>query len=131
MWEYTSDAELQRQRVEWHDFKSIVSAVRKVFEVEKDKADKAAAAAAKPSSGDRGGVRKLDQAFKDTEGERKRRVKAKQEEWDRRDADIDKRVKQAHDVLAPRQGEVAERRRGAGRRLGVEAQGKAQKPGSR
>eukprot|EP00966_Prymnesium_polylepis_P251774 5820571-Prymnesium_polylepis.1 len=74
VWEYPSDAMLMKQTVDWHDFKSVVSVVHKVFLKEKEDTEKAMAKASKPSSGDHGGVRKLEAAFATAEKERKRQL---------------------------------------------------------
>jgi hypothetical protein len=100
VWEYPSDAVLMNQTVDWHDFKSVVSVVHKVFKDEKAAAAAAAAAAAKPSSGNRGGVGKLEAGFVKAEQERKEKVQKTQEGWSAREADIDTRLKKANDKLA-------------------------------
>jgi len=100
VWEYPPDATLMKMKVTWHDFKSLVSHVRKAFVAEEKKAASAAKAAAKPPSDDRGGVTKLAADFKMHQNERKRKAEEMQREWDARDEEIDAKLKVAHDALA-------------------------------
>eukprot|EP00966_Prymnesium_polylepis_P303973 7022779-Prymnesium_polylepis.1 len=92
VWKYPSDKELMKQKVDWHDFKSVVSEVNNIFLKQEEDERKEAARAMKPTSDDRGGVRKLTAEFEETERKRKAQCKAKQEEWDAREADIDARL---------------------------------------
>ena len=100
IFEYPQTAALMKQEVSWHDFKSVVSVAHHAFIEEEAKAKKAEAKAAKPSSGDRGGVVRLRAAFDDAEVQRKLSSKTKQEGWSAREADIGRRLEVANDALA-------------------------------
>eukprot|EP00966_Prymnesium_polylepis_P016496 380338-Prymnesium_polylepis.1 len=86
--------------VGFHDLKSVVSLVHKVFEKEEKEAARKAAKASKPSSDDRGGVMKLNTAFDAAERKRKLEVEAIEKGWSAREIGIDERLEATNDKVA-------------------------------
>ena len=97
VWQYPSDKELMAQRVDWHDFKSVVSEVNNIFLKQEADAEKASKRAMKPTSDDQGGVMKLKAEFEKSEWKRGERSNEIQKKWSSREADIGTRLRVACD----------------------------------
>ena len=97
--DYPPDAELMKVKVEWHDFKSVVSVVHKMLKAEEAALQKEVAKEVKPTSDDMGGVQQLGAKYLAAESKRIEKAAMTQSRWSKRDTDIDARLQEANDVL--------------------------------
>ena len=102
-WQYPSNSALiemfntDKYGIKYQDFRSVIALTKPVLKAEKKEAK---AAARQEDTFDFGGVRKLEQAHKKVEEERKKRARVKQEAWQAREQALDNRLETANDVLA-------------------------------
>ena len=102
-WQYPSNSALiemfntDKYGIKYQDFRSVIALTKPVLKAEKKEAK---AAARQEDTFDFGGVRKLEQAHKKAEEERKKRARVKQEAWQAREQALDNRLETANDVLA-------------------------------